>query len=442
MSAHTLQQLQSGELKGIKRLDLSCGLTEFPSEIFDLADNLEVLNLSSNQLSSLPNDLWRLHKMQIIFCSDNLFTELPAVLGACPALTMIGFKANQIASVPAASLPKSLRWLVLTDNRIVQLPDSLGDCVGLQKLMLAGNQLRELPVSMVNCQQLELIRLAANQFAELPACLFELPRLSWLALGGNPLGDDLVAQRLAQQNLAQVPWSALTVGSLLGEGASGAIYQAQYCCTESVKSGVALKLFKGQVTSDGLPETEMATCSAAGSHPNLIGVLARLVGHPECVQGLLVPLILPEFSVLARPPSLVSCTRDMYADDLSLSVSVAIHIARCVASAAAHLHQRGVLHGDLYAHNVLRNADGYAYLGDFGAAAFYDKDSLSAQWIERVEVRAFSCLLEELLARVNWSSDLAQLKQDLYQLQSECAQAKVMQRPDFVGVLAALGVVL
>ena len=63
----TLTRLQNGELTGIKRLDLSCGLTEFPREIFALADSLEVLNLSGNQLSSLPDDLWRLHKMQIIF---------------------------------------------------------------------------------------------------------------------------------------------------------------------------------------------------------------------------------------------------------------------------------------------------------------------------------------------------------------------------------------
>ena len=78
---HTLSQLQAGELLGITRLDLSCGLSEFPPEIFSLADSLEILNLSGNQLRSLPDDLPRLSKLKIIFCSDNCFTELPAVLG-------------------------------------------------------------------------------------------------------------------------------------------------------------------------------------------------------------------------------------------------------------------------------------------------------------------------------------------------------------------------
>ena len=110
-AAHTLEQLHTGQLAGVRRLTLSCGLSDFPREIFDLADSLEILDLSGNALSSLPDDLPRLHKLRIIFCSDNLFTTLPAVLGSCPALEMIGFKANRIDQVPAAALPPRLRWL-------------------------------------------------------------------------------------------------------------------------------------------------------------------------------------------------------------------------------------------------------------------------------------------------------------------------------------------
>lgn len=119
---HTLAQLRAGELSGITRLDLSCGLTEFPAEIFDLADTLEILNLSGNALSRLPDDLHRLKRLRVLFCSDNQFTELPACLGQCAALTMIGFKANAIVDVPAAALPPLLRWLILTDNHIETQP--------------------------------------------------------------------------------------------------------------------------------------------------------------------------------------------------------------------------------------------------------------------------------------------------------------------------------
>ena len=60
---HTLEQLRSGALAGTRRLDLSCGLSELPEEIFALADTLEVLNLSGNRLLELPHQLTRLHKL-------------------------------------------------------------------------------------------------------------------------------------------------------------------------------------------------------------------------------------------------------------------------------------------------------------------------------------------------------------------------------------------
>ena len=143
-----LEQLRNGQLIGCTRLDLSCDLADFPREIFSLADTLEVLNLSGNRLSSLPDDLPRLHKLRVLFCSENLFSEVPAVLGRCPELQMIGFKANQIHHLPATALPAKLRWLILTDNQLIDLPDELGQCHHLQKLMLAGNQLRKLPEAL------------------------------------------------------------------------------------------------------------------------------------------------------------------------------------------------------------------------------------------------------------------------------------------------------
>jgi Leucine-rich repeat (LRR) protein len=69
----TLSQLRNGILAGATRLDLSCGLRSFPPEIYTLADTLEMLNLSDNALSALPDDLPRLHQLRVIFCSANQF---------------------------------------------------------------------------------------------------------------------------------------------------------------------------------------------------------------------------------------------------------------------------------------------------------------------------------------------------------------------------------
>lgn len=418
----TLSLLRAGELAGAKRLDLSCGLCEFPHEIFDLADSLEVLNLSQNRLSALPDDLGRLKKLRILFVSDNLFTHLPAVLGDCPQLSMIGFKANQIETVDAAAIPAALRWLILTDNRIAELPASLGHCERLQKLMLSGNRLQHLPETMANCSRLEMIRLASNAFEALPDELLHLPRLSWLAFAGNPCTPwhDASPARRA------IRWDDLDVQQQLGEGASGMIYRAHW---PSMSRQVAVKVFKGAVTSDGLPASEIAASLAAGKHPHLIEVQAKLDGHPSGAEGLVMELIDPAFVNLAGPPSLETCTRDVYADGLRLSANQVVNVALGVASAARHLHEQGLMHGDLYAHNVLWKGDGPCLLGDLGAAWFYDRPN---DLLERVEVRAWGCLLEELMAL----SD--EVPGALHSLLARCLDEVSSARPSFAEICAEL----
>lgn len=427
---HTLEQLRSGELSGARRLTLNENLTSFPLEILSLKDSLEVLDLSGNQLSELPAALAECRKLRIIFCSENNFTRLPEVLGSCPALTMIGFKANRIREVPAAALPANLRWLVLTNNQIETLPDELGQCLQLQKLMLAGNRLEGLPASLANCQRLELVRLAANRLSALPAWLLKLPRLSWLAFAGNPCCES----PRRTESVTSVPWAELTLGEQLGEGASGRIISAHWQQVSSLQP-VAVKCFKGEMTSDGLPQSEMAASLAAGLHPGLIELVGEIGDHPAGIPALVMALIAPEFSVLSGPPSLDSCTRDIYDPGLVLSLPAMLGVAEQVASVAAHLHGRGILHGDLYGHNILHDGQGRALLGDFGAASFYTPISPLGAALERLEVRAFGCLLEELMTYCQLP---VSLRNELTVLMHDCLQEVVTARPDFASVHARL----
>ena len=434
----TLAKLRAGQLTGLKRLDLSCGLTEFPEEIFQLADSLEILNLSGNALCSLPHDLHRLTHLRVLFCSDNLFTTLPECLGQCAQLSMVGFKANRITDVPGAALPPQLRWLILTDNHISQLPEELGRRPLLQKLMLAGNRLQALPRSLAGCERLELIRLASNQLRELPDWLLAMPGLSWLAYSGNPLADELNAEH-APDSTPNIDWTELELAQPLGEGASGVIYQAIWRAPGQAQRAVAVKLYKGAITSDGSPLDEMHACIAAGQHPNLINVLGRVVGHPQHQAALVMELVAPSFRNLAGLPSLESCSRDVYADSTRFNADSALRLARGIASAAAHLHAQGICHGDLYGHNILFNDQGECLLGDFGAACLHaTDDSPHTRALQRIEVRAFGILLGELLQRID-SGLSDQQRAALQHLQTRCMQPEVLARPDFVEICRALG---
>jgi serine/threonine protein kinase len=117
---------------------------------------------------------------------------------------------------------------------------------------------------------------------------------------------------------------------------------------------------------------------------------------------------------------------------------VALNIARGIASAAEHLHQQGITHGDLYGHNILLNERGDCLLGDFGGASFHAiADTAQTRALQRIEVRAFGILLGELLARID-SGLSDQLRAVLEELERRCCQAEVLARPGFAEVMRQL----
>lgn len=450
-AATLLEDLRHGTLAGSREFTLSAGLDSLPKGLLELGESLEILDLSGNALSDLPEDFTRLSKLRILFLSKNAFEHVPEVLSRMPALEMIGFKSNRIATLSPTCLPLRTRWLILTDNRLEELPETLGDLPRLQKLMLAGNRLRSVPESLSNCRNLELVRLAANRIEEFPAFLLSLPKLSWLALSGNPCCP---AVSLPDQG-ESVAWQDLEIGEILGQGASGVISKVRIRTTDSVRdttgsvtgttgiardSEAALKLFKGEMTSDGLPEEEMAACLAAGNHPNLVPLIGRLSGHPAGTKGLVLGLIPPRFRNLGGPPSYTTCTRDTYPEGTVFELSFVQNVLGGMASLLAHLHGAGLCHGDFYAHNILVNEEGHALLGDFGAAGItrgYPNGIVEG--LERLEVRAFGCLIDDLLSRLSPEEIFLPPAAELSQLRERCLSPVPAERPTMDQILERTG---
>ena len=405
----TLQQLQSGEitpelLGSEKRFKLSQGLTEFPLELFAFAEQIEILDLGGNELSDLPDDFYRFSNLKILFLTDNVFEHVPEVLAQCEKLEMIAFKSNRVKTVAENSLPRSTRWLILTNNQIESLPHSMGELTQLRKLALAGNQLSSLPASMENCRELELVRLAANQLATLPEWLLSLPKLAWLGFSGNPVCG---MADLSRCDLPRVDLANFQLNQPLGEGASGVIYHAHI--TDAVEHNeVAVKLFKGSITSDGYPQDEMQCCIQSGEHPNLIRVLSYITQADQL--GLVMELIPSKFSNLGLPPSLQSCTRDTFAQGMQFTSDRILKIAKHMANTLLHLHDRNISHGDIYAHNIMVTDDAQVLFGDFGAASDLNNlTRLQRQQMQAIEVRAFAYLLDDLLALAKHDGLHAQL---------------------------------
>lgn len=414
-NAQTLEGLVSGAYHGVTRLKLCAGLARIPEEVFQLHETLEILDLSGNPLSCLPDHFYRLRNLKVAFFSDCNFTVFPKQLAKCASLEMLAFKSNRMTQIPEGAFPPRLRWLILTNNLLEEIPRSIGDCDRLQKCMLAGNRLTNLPKQMACCKKLGLLRLSVNRIWELPDWLFEeMPELSFLAFAGNPCATSFEDNRV----LGDIAWEDLSVLEFLGEGASGIISQGVWRSNEG-QMEVAIKLFKGEVTSDGSPMDEMMACINAGSHPNLIDPIAKIRNHPE-TRGLVLQLIPSHYANLGLPPNFDTCTRNNFPAGTRMSIEDCFGILRGIASVSKHLHSRGISHGDLYAHNILVDG-GNAILGDFGAATIYGNKHAKAAAIECLEVVGFGGPLDILV-----------------DLHSRCVSPQVSGRPSFAEILDSL----
>lgn len=426
--------------RGTKRVKINSGLDEFPLELLNVSQTLEFLDLSGNKnISKLPSDFRRFHKLKVAFFSDCSFTVFPSQLAECKSLEMVAFKNNGMTTIPEHALPHHIKWLILTNNKIDSLPSSIGKCTRLQKCMLAGNQLRSIPDTMRKCKKLGLLRLSANGIEMLPNWLFnKMPELSFLAFAGNPC----VETGIENPVLDEVHWNELQLKEELGAGASGIISRGIWTEVDVGElKHVAVKIFKGDVTSDGSPHDEMKACLEVGKHPHVISTIGKVHSHPETKKGLVLELIPPNFTTLGGPPSLDSCTRDTFQPDQKYGMQKIKKILISIASAAVHLHEKGISHGDMYAHNILIDEAGHALLGDFGAATVYGIKNSHADAIERLEVYAFGHLVEDMLSllKVDHLSEkdlIAEVM--LNDLHYRCTDPVVKNRPAFKDILKDL----
>ncbi|KAK4665291.1 hypothetical protein QC763_400680 [Podospora pseudopauciseta] len=449
---YDLEALQNGSLAnlGLTKFKLipTPSLTVFPDEIFTFGPSLTYLDLSGTGLSSLPpNFTTSLPNLKILFLSNCAFTTFPD-LSSHHTLEMVAFRHNSLTSIPENTLPPKLRWLILTDNRIPFLPSSISSCPNLEKCLLAGNNLSTLPPSLTQCQNLTLLRLSANNFSSLPKFLFTaFPKLAYLSFAGNPCSLSSRKAHKLPFGLLDIPYSSLAISRVLGRGASGIISQAEWKPSpdSDFTEDVAVKMFRGSLTSDGRPEDEMEAVLLAGSHESLIGVVGKVTGYSEGeregVKGGIVMSLVPRgYEVLGLPPDLESCTRDRFTEgERGWEMGKAVEMLTGIAGAGAHLHGRRICHGDLYAHNILASKeDGHGLLGDFGAASVYGEEE---DGVERVEVAAFGRLVGDVLGLVEEGGEGEReraMRRGLEELQRRCEDGDVEGRPDFDEVVEVL----
>ncbi|XP_075932524.1 DISP complex protein LRCH3 isoform X3 [Anarhichas minor] len=174
------------DLTDTTRADLSRNrLSELPLDVCVLV-SLESLNLYQNCLRSLPESLLNLQALTYLNLSRNQLSVLPVVVCTLPLKVLIACN-NKLVSLPEeVGQLRHLTELDVSCNEIQTLPCQLGQLEALRDLNIRRNHLVQLPPELAD---LPLVRLdfSCNKVTSIPVCYRRLSQLQTIVLDNNPL---------------------------------------------------------------------------------------------------------------------------------------------------------------------------------------------------------------------------------------------------------------
>ena len=181
-------------LSSLNILNLNTNYIRFlVSDVF--SPSLQVLDMSNNQISHLPSQLFQSLPLREVYLANNSLSSLPSGLFSGNfELETLNFAGNiLLASTLSANLTQDLPNLLHLDichNQIQYIPyEFMVPLVNLQSLKLCGNKLSEInfPAPLINLVNLDL---SDNQLKNIEPHYFSgLSTLNQLSLSGNHISS-------------------------------------------------------------------------------------------------------------------------------------------------------------------------------------------------------------------------------------------------------------
>ena len=176
-------------------------------------ENLECLDLTKNELDSIPEQMGKLVKLTQLLLDFNDLRTIPSSISNLRQLTIVKIVENDLDSIPT-SLGRCtlITELIITSNNLDSIPSSIGNLINLRTVNFDQNVLKSIPDAIGNCKKLSVLSLRNNHLTDIPTSIGNLVNLRVLDLANNRL-ESLPAQVANLKDLRAL-WLSETQGSM------------------------------------------------------------------------------------------------------------------------------------------------------------------------------------------------------------------------------------
>jgi Leucine-rich repeat (LRR) protein len=178
-----------GSLTRLKGLDLPGNkLTDLPEVAINSLKQLKLLNLTRNQIAQLPNNL-DLPILEVLDLSHNQMKTIPVSVFRFPNLTSLNLAFNELTSLPTGGGGQNrLKDLKINNNKLYALPDYITELSALEDLNISGNNtLYCLPKNFHYLKSLKKINMSACMIRKLPEEIGSMDSNLYVNARGNLL---------------------------------------------------------------------------------------------------------------------------------------------------------------------------------------------------------------------------------------------------------------
>ncbi|XP_010020037.1 PREDICTED: leucine-rich repeat and calponin homology domain-containing protein 3, partial [Nestor notabilis] len=131
--------------------------------------------LSRNRLSELPAEACHFVSLESLNLYQNCIRYIPEAILNLQSLTFLNISRNQLSTLPVHLCSLPLKVLIASNNKLVSIPEEIGQLRQLTELDVSCNEIQTIPPQIGNLESLRDLNVRRNNLVHLPEELAELP---------------------------------------------------------------------------------------------------------------------------------------------------------------------------------------------------------------------------------------------------------------------------